>query len=163
VYCEAGYLGKSLLPKKLCESLKNLVLNGVPITGTLIGTGPDTCWGRINSFSYRADVTSLVAGNGSYSITGVANGGAILAEGASLVVIYQSPSLPSKNIVLVDGDVALNTSGASSTAFIDGIHPHRDIVMSLPAVHLVGSDPDHRRRAHLFRCIHGAAVYRIPG
>jgi len=88
-------------------SLANMNFNGTPILGTRIGRGPDTCWGRTNSFSYRADVTPLVAGNGIYSLTGVAIGGNILAEGAALVVIYKTGGQSFRTIMLADGNVVL--------------------------------------------------------
>ena len=86
-------------------SLKNLNFKGTPITATLIGSGPDTCWGRSNSFSYRADVTALVSGNGAYTVTDVASGGVILAQGASLVVLYENAGDPTRNVILMDGNV----------------------------------------------------------
>ncbi len=88
-------------------SLHQLTLNGTPVNGSLIGSGPDTCWGRANSFTYRAEVTPLVAGNGTYALTGVATGGNILAEGASLVVIYQLAGAPVKTVMLEDGNVSM--------------------------------------------------------
>lgn len=110
-----GYLDNGESP-----SLKNLNFNGAPITGTLIGSGPDTCWGRTNSFAYRADVTPFVSGNGIYSLTGVASGGAILAQGASLVVLYKTPGDPLKNVILMDGNVVFRESGAAATSTISG-------------------------------------------
>ena len=46
-------------------------LEGQPTTGQLIGTTGDTGWEVQNNFVYRADVTSLVNGNGSYSVAGL--------------------------------------------------------------------------------------------
>jgi hypothetical protein len=99
------------------SSLRNLNFNGSPVLGTRIGTGPDTCWGRTNSFSYRADVTPLVTGNGTYSLTGVANGGNILAEGAALVVIYNSGGSSFRTVMLADGNVVLPAVFQGQAAF----------------------------------------------
>jgi hypothetical protein len=88
-------------------SLGQLNLNGIAVSGTLIGSGPDTCWGRTNSFSFRADVTTLVSGNGAYALSGVASGGNILADGASLVVIYQLTGAPLKTVLLDDGNLSM--------------------------------------------------------
>ncbi len=99
-------------------SLKNVTLNGTPITGTRIGSGPDTCWQRSTSVSYRADVTPLVSANGPYNLTNVAQGGAILADGASLVVIYELATDPLRTIMINDGNTVLRpdqTTSASST------------------------------------------------
>lgn len=97
-------------------SLHQLTMNGNAISGSLIGSGPDTCWGRSNSFTYRSDVTSLVAGNATYALTDVASGGNILAEGASLVVVYQLDSAPAKTIIIDDGNLSMPNGSSSGTA-----------------------------------------------
>jgi subtilisin len=68
----------------------SVLLNGMPVKATLIGAARDPCTGGNGSAArvYRADVTSLVAGNGTYSISGVAGTG--LGEGASLVIVVQN-------------------------------------------------------------------------
>ena len=43
--------------------------NGTPVTGTNIGTTSDNNWGFLNSQAYRADVTGLVTGDGTYSLS----------------------------------------------------------------------------------------------
>ncbi len=102
-----AYLYWGMLDDGEDASLRNLNFNGTPVLGTRIGHGPDTCWGRTDSFSYRADVTPLVTGNGTYSLTGVANGGFVLAEGAALVVIYNSGGTSFRTVMLSDGNVVL--------------------------------------------------------
>ncbi len=102
-----AYLYWGMLDDGEDASLRNLSLNGNPVLGTRIGHGPDTCWGRTDSFSYRADVTPLVAGNGTYTVTGVASGGLILAEGAALVVIYNSGGTSFRTVMLADGNIVL--------------------------------------------------------
>jgi len=100
-----SFLYWGMLDNGESPSLKSLSFDGMPLTGTLVGSGPDTCWGRVNSFAYRAEVTSLVSGNGTHNLTGVASGGAILAQGASLVVIYEKNDAPFRNVILLEGDV----------------------------------------------------------
>jgi hypothetical protein len=102
-----AYLYWGMLDNGEEASLANLNVNGTPVLGTRIGRGPDTCWGRTDSFSYRADVTPLVTGNGTYSVTGVAGGGNILAEGAALVVIYDTGGQSFRTVMLADGNVVL--------------------------------------------------------
>jgi hypothetical protein len=97
-------------------SLKNLIFNGTPVTGIKIGSGPDTCWGRNNSFAYRAEVTTLVSGNANYSLTGIASGGNILANGASLVVLYEKPGEVFRNVVILDGNVVFPQVSTATTA-----------------------------------------------
>jgi hypothetical protein len=96
-----------MLDNSLEASLSQLSLNGTALTGTLIGSGPDTCWGLSNSFTFRADVTPLVTGNGTYPLTGGATGGNILAEGASLIAIYQAAGLPTKTVMIADGNISM--------------------------------------------------------
>lgn len=112
-----AFLYWGMLDNGESASLKNLNFNGTPLTGAKIATGPDTCWGRTNSFAFRADVTSLVPGNGTYSLTGVAGGGAILAEGASLVVLYEKLGEPLRNVILMDGNVVFPQVLTGTTTF----------------------------------------------
>jgi len=104
---------------------KYLYFKGVYIGGSFIGADHQPCWisdwGA--SYSYRADVTSLVKANGNYTISGVASGRTTgvdpwnssyttltpLAEGASLVVIYAKSSLPTTQIYIWDGAAAGGT------------------------------------------------------
>lgn len=102
-----AYLYWGMLDDGEESSLSNLNLNGQPVLGTRIGHGPDTCWGRTDSFSYRADVTPLVTGNGTYTVSGVATGGLVLAEGAALVVIYNDGNPNFRTVMLSDGNVVL--------------------------------------------------------
>lgn len=105
------------------ESLNDLNFNGMGIQGTSIGTGPDPCWSvPTGSFAYRADVTSLVSGNGTYQLTGIASGGNILAEGASLVVVYKQFGERFREVVILDGDVVLDANPFSATSTISGFH-----------------------------------------
>jgi hypothetical protein len=106
--------------------LKRLTFNGNAVTGTRIGTGPDTCWGLSNSFTYRADVTRFVSGNGVYTLDQVATGGAILADGASLVVIYQKSGSPLRQVVILDGDVVLPPI-QNATARISNFSPSKPV------------------------------------
>jgi hypothetical protein len=111
-----AFLYWAMLDNGESPSLKSLNFNGTPVTGAKIGSGPDTCWGRNNSFAYRADVTTLVSGNANYSLTGVASGGAILAQGASLVVVYEKPGELFKNVILLDGNVVFPQVLTATTA-----------------------------------------------
>jgi hypothetical protein len=98
------------------STLKQMTINSSAIVGTRIGTGPDTCWGRTNSFTYRADVTPFVTGNGTYALTNVASGGNILAEGASLIVVYQLTGAPVKTVIIDDGNIAIPFGTPTGTA-----------------------------------------------
>jgi hypothetical protein len=101
--------------------------DGTAITGTGWASGASPCWPVGSNFSYEADVTSLVTGNGSYSLSGFATGesdgadpwnvGSVppLLEGASLVVVYQLASMPQSTIQIAEGATETD-SGNSATA-----------------------------------------------
>lgn len=92
-------------------------VNGSTVTGTLAGSGPSPCWTpwTVNGYAYRAEVTSLVTGNGSYALSGFASGRtdgadpffssvkAPLAEGASLVVVYSKAAYPLTRVLVAAG------------------------------------------------------------
>ncbi len=84
-------------------------LNGIPVAGTLIGQSDDPFWGAFQSFAYRADVTSLVSGNGAYTVAGLPKDGPAVndTQGATLVVIYDLPGAPSRVVTINDGAVTL--------------------------------------------------------
>jgi hypothetical protein len=154
-----AYLYWGMLDNGESPSLKNMNFNGTPIIGTLIGSDQDTCWGRANSFAYRANVTSLVPGNGTYTLTGVASGGFILAQGASLVVIYQRPGDPLRSVILLDGDVALNTGGASYSLPISGFMAAAPV--SAKTTFIVGDGQNASEKA-MFMAGLGTATFQNP-
>jgi hypothetical protein len=106
--------------------------DGTAITGTEWASGATPCWSAVSSnFSYEADVTSLVTGNGGYSLTGFASGDtdgrdpwnvgsdAPMLEGASLVVVYQMASMPLANIQIGAGGTETDT-GNEADAIMGG-------------------------------------------
>jgi hypothetical protein len=87
----------------------NPTLNGTPVNGSVVGTTHDTCWGVTHNFVYRADVTSLVTGDGTYTLAGLPNNfNPDNSQGASLVIVYSDPSLPLRRIIINDGAVSLD-------------------------------------------------------
>jgi hypothetical protein len=86
--------------------------SGGYVTGQLIGTSADTCWwDAAHNYTYRADVTSIVTGNGVYTIGGLPHGGPNTddSQGAALVVVYSAP-VPQRTIIVNDGAVTLRTN-----------------------------------------------------
>jgi MYXO-CTERM domain-containing protein len=84
------------------DSNASIMFNGTPIVGTNIGTSQDNNWGQLNSQAYRADVTSLVSGNGTYSLTGLSPDN---SNGASLFVFYDDGiSANDRDVVMFDGN-----------------------------------------------------------
>ena len=106
-------------------------LDGTPFTGTLWASGASPCWPAAGNFAYEADVTSLVAGNGSYELAGLATGQsdgadpwnsgstAPMDEGASLVVVYQLPSMPQVTVQIAEGGTETEL-GNTASATLDG-------------------------------------------
>ena len=77
-----------------------ITFNGIPLTGTLIGTAPTPCRAADGTaWCYIADVTSHVTGNGVYTVSGFPT----RTEGASLIVIYELATEPLRNIVFYTG------------------------------------------------------------
>ncbi|MEK7215886.1 MAG: hypothetical protein AAB289_09865, partial [Chloroflexota bacterium] len=79
-------------------------LNDADVADVALASTGDPCWGAGSVWTYRADVTSLVSGNGAYKVDGYPSGLADnsdpwtnniqpLAEGASLVVLWAQPSI----------------------------------------------------------------------
>ncbi|GAB4131787.1 MAG: hypothetical protein Fur0041_02490 [Bacteroidia bacterium] len=78
----------------------------------IVGQGPDKCWGYSGSYTYRADVTSVIGGNGTYNISGILTNPPTSGndmDGATLCVIW---SLPSANfqgrVIIADGAYVVN-------------------------------------------------------
>ena len=67
---------------------QTVTINGNQVTGSPIGDATTNCWGSGSSRAFRADVTSFVSGNGSYTISGMSAGLGHSGNGASLVVTY---------------------------------------------------------------------------
>lgn len=93
-------------------------LNDEIVEGELIGRSYDTCWGvppAAYNFVYRAEVTGLVQGNGTYSISGLPQDrfAGQDSQGASLVVIYRQ-SGPYRTVLINDGAVTLDLANVNT-------------------------------------------------
>ncbi|MGO9138342.1 MAG: DUF3344 domain-containing protein [Syntrophales bacterium] len=85
----------------------NVTFNGTPITGAPLGLSSDNCWGYACSLAYRANVTSLVTGNGAYALTNFYKPGppVVNVNGASLLTFFQDGnSANNRDIVIFDGN-----------------------------------------------------------
>lgn len=84
---------------------------------TVIGTGPDKCWGYSGSYTYRADVTAVITGNGQYDVSGLLtnppNSGEDM-DGATLIVIYKDPASTYQGTIILD-DGAIEISGGTAS------------------------------------------------
>jgi hypothetical protein len=82
-----------------------VTFNGTNVTGAFLGISSDNCWGFQNSLAYRADVTSLVTGSGSYALTNFTKPGNIDVNGASLIVFYNDGiSTNNRDVVMFNGN-----------------------------------------------------------
>jgi hypothetical protein len=99
-----------------------IAMQGMELMPTLIGQAGDTCWSRpAGNFAYRADVTSLVPGNGTYVLTGFpSNASGLDGQGASLVVVYRNPADTRKNLVVLGENIATTASAAGITNTLSG-------------------------------------------
>ncbi len=93
-----------------------------PFPMTMIGQDQDKCWGYPGTFTYRADVTSLIVGNGNYQISGLPTNPPNPQDdmdGATLIVIWSDPTQTWQgDIVIWDGCVVIN--GGTTTQTITG-------------------------------------------
>jgi hypothetical protein len=130
-------------------------VNGVSVTGTMIGVSADNCWGYSETHTYRADVTEIVRvkRNGIYDLDNFGRGD-VNTNGASLVVLFddRDPS-NDRNVWIFDGNdstensshdagdwnaVLPNITGTSSDATLelhvgDGqIYPDGELVVRHP-------------------------------
>ena len=112
---EAAYLYWAVLNPTATEAMATGRINGEVIVGARFGSCADPCWNAGATWTYRADVTEHVTGNGSYRLTAFASGlrtaespwsgNNVLpyAEGATLVVIYRQATAPVRTVVLFEG------------------------------------------------------------
>jgi len=82
----------------------SILVNGNPVVGSNIGFGHDCNWGFLNSQAYRADVTSIVTGDGTHVLTGFkadsnATPNGANTDGASLIVFSNGGGVTSRRDV----------------------------------------------------------------
>lgn len=93
---------------------QSATFRGLSITGTPLGTTISPCWVPPSITTYRADVLGRlprdaqgrVIANGSHTVQFPDSGdwdAEPSTEGASLVIVYTSPALPYKAVVIYDG------------------------------------------------------------
>jgi hypothetical protein len=121
------------------DTFTSPTLDGQSVTGKLIGTAADTCWYATGNFVYRAEVTSLVSRNGTYSIAGLPALGHFDndSQGAALVVVYSAPGTARKTILINDGAVTLDLEKHTYTDTIQGFVPD-DPLTSAQITYIVG-------------------------
>jgi hypothetical protein len=100
----------------------SVMFNEAPVTGTNIGVASSNCWAFTNSQSYRADVTSLVSGNGTYTLSDFLKSGVADINGVSLIVFYDDGnSSNDRSIVAWNGNDSNIAFGADPAAWDETI------------------------------------------
>jgi len=80
---------------------------GSPVSGTNIGFSDDNFWALDNSQAYRANVTSLVTGNGAYGIANFRKSSTVEINGLSLIVFYDDGNAANNvDVALFNGNDA---------------------------------------------------------
>jgi hypothetical protein len=106
----SGTVTKALLywhgPTNLTDPAANaaVTFNGHAITGTNIGVASANCWEFDNSQAYRADVTSFVHSNGTYSLADFVKPNVDM-NGVSLIVFFDDGNAANnRDVVLFNGN-----------------------------------------------------------
>jgi len=98
--------------------------DGVSVTPVALGELPRSpCFPQSFSASFRADVTPLVSGDGTYAVANFpANGGftGTFTEGVTLAVVYCDGSSPTRTIVIYDGLDVVNSVFVPHTQMLGG-------------------------------------------
>lgn len=82
----------------------NVTFGGTDITGNSLGLSSDNCWGYNNSKAYWTDVTSLVSGDGTYSLDNFVKSGENI-NGVSLLVAFDDGnSANDRDVVFFHGN-----------------------------------------------------------
>jgi hypothetical protein len=107
----SGTVTKALLywngPTNSTDPTANSTVNfaGTPVTGVNIGFASPNCWTFANSHSYRADVTSLVTGDGPYSLSNFRKSEDVEINGVALIVFFNDGNAANdRNVVLWNGN-----------------------------------------------------------
>ena len=110
------------------DSNAAVTFNGINISGLNIGRSGDNGWALDHSAAYRANVTSLVSGNGTYSLSNFRKAGPPLAEinGVSLLIFFNDGNAANnRDVVLFNGNDSskLNTFDSDGwSATLSGIN-----------------------------------------
>jgi hypothetical protein len=104
------------------------------VTGVEIGQSPDTCWGIGNNFMYRADVTSLVTGNGTFTLTNLLSSlSGPDGQGASLVIVYKDPADTRNNFIGINEGATIDGASTVVSGFTVGAGFDKATVLTVVA------------------------------
>lgn len=104
-----------------------VLCKGTLITGLHIGTASSNCWPQSRGYSYVADVTGQVTGNGAYALANFSKAGPPVTEinGVSLVVLYEDADLSNDRDLYMfqgnDSEIAFGNEPANWNVNIPGV------------------------------------------
>jgi gliding motility-associated-like protein len=114
LWCDASGSGSAIT-----AGITNPANNTMNFPMTIIGSGPDKCWGYTGSYSYRADVTSIVSGNGNYIFTGLPVNTPDDVDGIAMMIIYRDPTATWEGHMLIQDGADLQIASATSQSLIN--------------------------------------------
>jgi gliding motility-associated-like protein len=83
----------------------------------IVGQGPDKCWSYAGSYTYRADVTASVGGNGTYNISGLLTNPPTSGndmDGATLLVVWSDPTQTYRGTIIIDDGAIIINGGTAN-------------------------------------------------
>jgi hypothetical protein len=82
----------------------SVTVAGNSVTGTNIGVSGDNFWASLNSQAYKADVTSIINGNGTYALSGFQKASAQINGAADFTFYNSGLSTGKQDVILYDGN-----------------------------------------------------------
>ncbi len=111
LWCDASGTGVPIT-----ATIVNPASNTSNIPMTIIGQDVDKCWGYAGTYSYRADVTSAISGNGNYIFSGFPTGNPDDVDGMTMMIIYRDPTVTDEgHIIIYDGAVEITASSTTQS------------------------------------------------
>jgi hypothetical protein len=112
--------------------------NGIPVTATItnpaggssnfpmsiVGQAQDMCWGYAGTYTYRADITSIINGNGNYIVSGLPTAASTSGndmDGATMMIIYNDAYATYTGSIHID-DGCLVSAGAPLSHTMTGFN-----------------------------------------
>lgn len=118
------YVGTTGTGTPVSANITNPVSGNSIFSMMLIGNGSDKNWGRVGSYTHRANVTSIISGNGNYVISGIPSSSVLTdddSNGATLLVIYSDRTQNyTGSIVIADGSMTNANAAGTLSASING-------------------------------------------
>ena len=106
---------------------QDITFDGEDISGTRIGfaSGRTPCFFQFSTFAWKADVTSMVTtGPATHSVAGLPGENKVFghdfAEGASLLVVFEDATQPSRQVVIYEGLAVTNSNGDTLSQTLTG-------------------------------------------